>query len=317
MTAALGVASLLLLGAAPVLEKPEKYATDRAGVVPAERLVALNDSLAAFERETSNQLVVYVDRRLPEDTTLEELASETFRRWGIGQKDKANGLLFLVFVDDRAMRVEVGYGLEGVIPDARARRITSEVVKPFFKKGDFAGGIEAGAQALMAAARVEGHAGTGRTVAETPRPPPPLAPWALGTTFGTGLVPLVIGLARRRKTGRRLSSILATACAAAAVAAFGAAAVTGHPTLWVLGASLLAATVVLGIVNAIAAGASGRTARPTDSPRSSAASTGSDSSHTSSSPSDSSSSSSDSSSSSSDFSGGGGDSGGGGSSDNW
>jgi len=319
-TAALGVASLFLLGAAPVLEKPEKYATDRAGVIPAERLAALNDSLAAFERETSNQLVVYVDRRLPEDTTLEDLATDTFRHWAIGQKDKANGVLFLVFVDDRAMRVEVGYGLEGAIPDARAKRITGEVVKPFFKKGDFAGGIEAGARALMAAARVEGHAGTGRTVAETAPPTPPLAPWALGTTFVTGLVPLVIGLARRRRTGRRLPGILAMACAAAAIAAFGAAAVTGHPVLWVLGAALLAATVVLGIVNAIVkagAGTGGRSTGSTSSPRSSASSSRNDSSHGSSSSSDGSSSSSDSSSSSSDFSGGGGDSGGGGSSDKW
>ena len=118
-TAALWAVSLLLLGAAPVLEMPKKFATDRAGVIPAERLAALNHSLAAFERETSNQVLVYVD-----------------------------------------------YGLEGAIPDARAKRITGEVVKPFFKKGDFAGGIEAGAQALMAAARVEGHAGTGRTVAD-------------------------------------------------------------------------------------------------------------------------------------------------------
>ena len=322
-TAPLWVASLFLLGAAPVLEKPEGYATDRAGVIPAERLAALNDSLAAFERETSNQIVVYVDRRLPEDTTLEELATDTFRRWGIGQKDRANGVLFLVFVDDRAMRVEVGYGLEGAIPDARAKRITGEVVRPLFKKGDYAGGIEAGAQALMAAARGEGHAGTGRTVAETAPPTPPLAPWTLATTFVTGLVPFVIGLARRRKTGRRLPGILAMACAAAAIAAFGAAAVTGQPTLWVLGALLLGATVVLGIVNAIV-GATGAaesvgSAGSARSGRESAASSSyrNDSSSSSSSSSDSSSSSGDSSSSSSDFSGGGGDSGGGGSSENW
>src|SRR5262245_57829415 len=164
--AALLLAPLLL--AAPALEKPARYATDKAGVMPTERLSALNESLAAFERETSNQVVVYVDRRLPAGTTIEELAAATYRGWGIGQKGRSNGVLFLVFVDDRAMRVGGGYCREGAIPDAIARRITSETVRPLFKKGDYAGGIEAGTRALMAAARGEGYAGTGRTVAETP-----------------------------------------------------------------------------------------------------------------------------------------------------
>src|SRR6185295_9468327 len=145
MKRALALAALALLTAgrlepaSPVLEKPKGFVTDNAGVLPPARLRALNEELAAFERATSNQVVVYVDRRLPGGTTLEELANVTFRSWAIGQKDKSNGVLFLVFTDDRLMRIEVGYGLEGVITDARSRRITGEVVKPFFKKGDYAG----------------------------------------------------------------------------------------------------------------------------------------------------------------------------------
>ena len=314
------LASLVLLGAAPTLEKPARYATDRAGVIAADRLAALNESLAAFERDTSNQIVVYVDRRVPADTTIEELAAATYRSWGIGQKGKSNGVLFLVFVDDRAMRVEVGYGLEGAIPDAIAKRITSEVVKPLFKNGDYAGGVEAGARALMAAARGEGYSGTRRTVAETLTTTPSLAPWALATTFLAGFVPLLIGLSRRRRTGRRVLGILAMACAGSSIAAFVAAGLTGHPLLFVLGGVLLAATVVLGILNSIV-GALSSSAATSGSTGSSAPTR--DSSHSgsdSSSPSPSSSSSdssSDSSSSSSDFSGGGGDSGGGGSSDKW
>jgi uncharacterized protein len=211
----------------------------------------------------------------------------------------------------------VGYGLEGAIPDARAKRITSEVVKPFFQKGDYAGGVEAGVQALLAAARGEGYAGTGRTVAETPRPPPPFSPLNLAPAVLTGLVPLVLGLARRRKTGRRLPGILAMACAAAALAAFATAAVTAHPALWLVGGALLAATVVLGIVNAVVSAPPA----PPGIPRSRSSSPLPDfSDHESgsaSSPRDGSSASDDSASSSSDFSGGGGDSGGGGSSDKW
>src|SRR5262249_56837106 len=91
----LAVSVLLLLAASPTLEKPARYATDKAGVVPAARLDALNESLAAFERETSNQILVYVDRRRPPDTTLDELAAATYRSWAIGQKGRSNGVLFL------------------------------------------------------------------------------------------------------------------------------------------------------------------------------------------------------------------------------
>ena len=161
--------------------RPESYATDRAGVLGEARRKALNERLAQFERETSNQVLVYVDRKLPADVTLEEFANRTFRAWKVGQKDKDNGVVFFAFVDDRKMRIEVGYGLEGVIPDARAKQITSGVVVPAFKKGDYGGGIEGASDALMKAARGE-YQGTGATVAEAPPPPtgpPPFWIWIL------------------------------------------------------------------------------------------------------------------------------------------
>src|SRR5204862_517503 len=71
-----------------------------------------------------------------------------------------------VFGADRKMRIEVGYGLEAALPDLRAHRITSEVMRPFFQRGDLSGGVEAGAEAILAAARGEPFTGTGRTVAE-------------------------------------------------------------------------------------------------------------------------------------------------------
>lgn len=154
---------------APSLPKPSRYVTDRAGVLPEPRAAALNEKLAAFERQTSDQILVYVDRRVPEGTTLEELGAKSIREWGVGQKGKSNGLIFFVFSDDRKMRVEVGYGLEGAIPDARAHRVTDEIVKPYFRRGDFAGGIEAGVDGLLAAARGEPFAGTGKTAAEARR----------------------------------------------------------------------------------------------------------------------------------------------------
>jgi uncharacterized protein len=170
-------------------------------VIPAPRLESLNERLAAFERETSNQILVYVDRRVPADTTLEEMGAAAIRAWGVGQKGRDNGAIFFVFIDQRAMRIEVGYGLEGAIPDLRAKRITSETVKPYFKRGDYSGGIEAGTEALLAAARGEGNKGNGRTAAERgpggSRPAAaPLSPSPPSHDDSRFLIPLIIvGLA--------------------------------------------------------------------------------------------------------------------------
>jgi uncharacterized protein len=168
--------------------KPGRYATDATGRLDAARVSALNEKLATFERQTSNQVLVYVAGRVPPGTTLEEFANKAFSAWGIGQKGKDNGVLFAVFLDDRVMRIEVGYGLEGVLPDARARDITSDVVKPHFKSGDFTGGIEAGTEAIFAAVRGEGNAGTGQTLFEARVQ---AVPWggvaiALSVCFGIG-----------------------------------------------------------------------------------------------------------------------------------
>jgi len=170
----------------PVPPRPDRYATDRAGVADAARLAALNEKLAQFERETSNQVLVYLDRRLPPNVSIEEFAVDAFKAWGVGQKGKDNGVVVFAFIDDRKFRIEVGYGLEGAVPDARARAIQEEHVLPRFKQGDFTGGLEAGAGELMKAARGEPYKGTGRTVAETPIPEGPMPLWLLLVPAGAG-----------------------------------------------------------------------------------------------------------------------------------
>ena len=158
--------------APPVPPRPARYVTDNAGVLPAGRAAALNEKLAAFERETSNQVVFWIDRRVAAGTTLEEFTNRCFHEWGVGQKAKSNGVAFFLFTDDRKMRMEVGYGLEGAIPDARAHRIDSEIIAPLLRSGDVAGALDAGADAIFAAARGEPYAGTGRTAAERRRDNP-------------------------------------------------------------------------------------------------------------------------------------------------
>ncbi len=114
----------------PLPPKPVRYVTDHAGVLPPGQVEKLDAKLADFERATSDQVLVYIDRNLPEGTTLEEMSSEAIRRWGVGQKGKDNGAILFLFTDVRKMRLEVGYGLEASLTDARCRRITSEVIKP-------------------------------------------------------------------------------------------------------------------------------------------------------------------------------------------
>jgi uncharacterized protein len=161
------VALLATAGAAPVVPPaPTRYATDLTGVIDPARLDALDERLAAFERETSNQVVVYVDRKLPAGATLEEWSTAALNAWGIGQDDKDNGVGLLVFIDDRRLRIEVGYGLEKAISNDEAGRIIEEAIKPHFKAGDYTAGVEAGADAIMKAARTAGYRGTGKTRAE-------------------------------------------------------------------------------------------------------------------------------------------------------
>jgi uncharacterized protein len=174
-------ALVLLATAAPaaveVPPRPDRYATDRAGVVEPARLSALNETLAQFERETSNQVIVYVERALPAGASIEDFASAAFRAWKVGQADRDNGAVFFVFVDDRQTRIEVGYGLEGVLPDIRAASIIEDYAKPRFRANDFAGGTAAAAEQIMRAARGEPYQGTGRTRAETGAPDGPVASW--------------------------------------------------------------------------------------------------------------------------------------------
>jgi uncharacterized protein len=304
-------------GAVPLPPRPARYATDRTGAFDAARLAALNERLAAFERETSNQVLVYVDRKVPAGTTLEEMSSAAMRAWGVGQKGTRNGVALFVFVDDRKMRIEVGYGLEGALPDAAAHRITDGVIKPFFRKADYAGGVEAGVSAILDAVRTEGNKGSGVTAAEkqrgVPAPTPQVAalpPTKLGwlcplvTLSPLLLWPFLRSFGRALRWGSLGAGLLSFVVA-----------IVLDDGLWFFGALALLGLSALCWIVVLIQRATRNLPRGTGS---AAATTWADSgSSWSSSSSDSSSSSSDSGSSSSDFSGGGGDSGGGGSSDSW
>lgn len=126
------------------------YVTDASNVQPAlispAQDAALEAKLSDYEARTTNQIAVLVVRSL-EDEVLEEYAVKAFRQYGIGTK-KNNGILILVSYDDRAVRLEVGYGLEGAVPDIVASGIIETDMIPKFRDGDYAGAIDAAIDAL-------------------------------------------------------------------------------------------------------------------------------------------------------------------------
>jgi uncharacterized protein len=150
-------AFLLFLPVLSALEVPKRadgYVTDRAGLLSPAARENLETALRAFEEKTSNQVVVATFPSLEGDS-LEDFSMRLAEAWKAGQKRKDNGVIFLIFKNDRKIRIEVGYGLEGVLTDALSGQIISQVVAPYFRKGDYPGGILAGTDAIMKATQGE------------------------------------------------------------------------------------------------------------------------------------------------------------------
>ncbi|MGI8896387.1 MAG: TPM domain-containing protein [Casimicrobiaceae bacterium] len=123
--------------------------TDLAATLTPPERQALEDKLAAWEQATGNQLVVLsVPSTKPEP--IEAYSIRVAEAWKIGRKGNDNGALFLIAKDDKKMRIEVGYGLEGSLTDATARRIIAETVAPYFRQTQFAAGINAGVDQIIA-----------------------------------------------------------------------------------------------------------------------------------------------------------------------
>jgi uncharacterized membrane protein YgcG len=123
--------------------------TDNAEILDADARTRLDELLRAHEQATGNQIAVLTVPTL-DGESIEDFSARVFGTWKLGQKSKDNGVLVVVVPRDRRMRIEVGYGLEGVLPDAAASRIVRDVMTPRFKTGDFAGGIEEGVKAIIA-----------------------------------------------------------------------------------------------------------------------------------------------------------------------
>jgi uncharacterized protein len=190
---------LLLPLTAAALEVPKVtgYVNDKAGLISSATELKIENFLRGFEGSDSTQLVVLTIESL-EGEALEEYSLKVVESWKIGQKGKDNGALLLIAKQERKIRIEVGYGLEGKLTDLLTGRIIDNEISPRFKSGDFEGGIIAGISSMAEAVRGE-YTGTGTTSRKKKR-----NPWgslALFLFLGPGL--MLLGGGGRRGRGRR------------------------------------------------------------------------------------------------------------------
>lgn len=138
----------------PEAPVPMRYVVDLTGTLTQDQQHTLENKLKAYEDSTSTQMEVVI---IPttNDYDIAEYATALGRKWGVGQKDQNNGLVFLIAKDDRKIFISPGYGLEGAIPDITAKQIVDNIVLPNFKGSDFYGGIDQGIDALVLAAKGE------------------------------------------------------------------------------------------------------------------------------------------------------------------
>lgn len=159
----LGCALLLILcvivsegtaGALQVPDRPLGRVSDFTRTLTPSQQASLEAKLREFEEKTTNQIGVLLIRSL-EGESLEDYSIRVAEKWKLGQKGKDNGVILLVSLADRKVRIEVGYGLEGALPDSVTGAIIRREIAPAFRQGDFYGGINRALDAIMAATRGE------------------------------------------------------------------------------------------------------------------------------------------------------------------
>ena len=127
---------------------------DRAGMLSPEAATRLEQKLAGFERETTNQVAILTIASLQGDD-IDQFSIRVAEQWKLGQKGKDNGVLMIIAQAERKVRIEVGMGLQGVLPDITAAKIIREVMRPYLKTGNFDQGVTAGVDAVIAATKGE------------------------------------------------------------------------------------------------------------------------------------------------------------------
>ena len=156
---ALGLVLLVSLSAwaqPPAPPPPKDFFTDATGTIPADAAARIEQRLRDFEKASSNQVLVVVAEHVPDGyASIEEYTNRTAQAWRVGDKSRDNGAALFVFTADRKIRIEVGYGLEGALPDALASRIINDEITPRFRQGQYGDGLLAGVDAIIRATKGE------------------------------------------------------------------------------------------------------------------------------------------------------------------
>jgi uncharacterized protein len=148
----------------PIPPSPTEWVTDTANFMSPAAASALNARLSAYQQATGHQLIVYIGRTTGDDP-LDDWAVRAFAQWKVGRKGLDDGLALFIMAQDHKLRIEVGYGLEAVVPDVTAFRIINEIVTPRIQAGHADEAVTAGMSALI------GTIG-GQASANGPTPPP-------------------------------------------------------------------------------------------------------------------------------------------------
>ncbi|MGZ4779236.1 MAG: TPM domain-containing protein [Thermoanaerobaculia bacterium] len=149
------LALALLARAARALDvppPPAQWYNDSAGLLNSQQAQELNDKLRSFEQQSGAQFIIYVFPSLGGEA-VEDFTIRCAEKWKVGNKKYDNGLILFVFVQEKKVRIEVGYGLEATVTDAYSSRVIREQIAPYFQKADYAGGLNAAADALIAKIR--------------------------------------------------------------------------------------------------------------------------------------------------------------------
>jgi uncharacterized protein len=157
----------------PIPPVPTQWVTDTVGFLSAATQSALNQKLAAYERSSGHQVIVWIGDTTG-DSSLEDWSIRAQEKWRIGRKGLDDGIILFIFAKDRKVRIEVGYGLESVMPDATAAEIIRNQITPRLRAGDKDGAVTAGVDAILAVLSGQSQ----------PAPPPAAAASKVAVTVG-------------------------------------------------------------------------------------------------------------------------------------
>lgn len=139
---------LLIAAETPIPSKPVAWVTDTAGFMTSEAADTLNKRLESYEKSSGRQIVVYIGKTTG-GVPIEDWAVRAFKAWQVGQKGKDNGVVLFIMVDDKRIRIETGYGLEGQLTDALTARIINDVIQPKIHSNDNDQAVTSGVDAIV------------------------------------------------------------------------------------------------------------------------------------------------------------------------